>query len=78
MSSDASATTTVRIELTGRRATIEDVQDALDTLRREGIPETFEISLHQSQDREYIEGVPYAERPVAHSLWVEAARAAAA
>lgn len=70
------ATTTVRVELRDRRATIEDVQDALDTLRAEGIPDTFEVSIDQRAEREYDKDVPVDERPVTHSLVVEAHRAA--
>lgn len=73
---DLDATTKVVVELTHRRATIEDVRDALDTLTAEGIPDSFEVSIWQSVDREYIEGVPHADRPVTHRFRVEAERAA--
>ena len=69
------ATTTVRIELSGRPALIKDVQHALDTLLAEGIPDTFEISFHQSEERDSSSDLPYSERPIVHRMWIEARRA---
>lgn len=74
--SDLSGTTTVTVEMRGRRPTIEDVRAALDTLTAEGIPETFEVSIQQSEDREFIKDMPYDERPVEFLFRVTAERAA--
>lgn len=72
---DLTAATRVTVELTGRRPTIADVRAALDTLAAEGIPETFDVDIDQREDREYIEGVPHAERPIAYTFRVTADRA---
>lgn len=75
MSGDLNATTSVTVELTGRRPTIDDVRAALDVLTAEGIPETFEVDIVQREDREYIDGVPHAERPVTLLFRITAERA---
>lgn len=75
--SDLVATTKVRIELEGRTATIADLQAALDTFKREGIPETFEVSFHQFEERDNSDSaVPYAQRQVTRRMWLESERAA--
>lgn len=74
--SDLEATTRVSVEMRGRRPTIEDVRAALDTLTAEGIPETFEVSIIQREDREYEKDVPYEDRRVDYLFRVEAERAA--
>ena len=76
MNSDLESTTEVTVTLTGRRATIEDVQSALDVLLAEGIPETFEIDVDQRETTDYLPNTPPAERPIRHSLTVSASRAA--
>lgn len=76
MNADLDGTTKVTVELRGRRATIEDVRQALNTLTAEGIPETFEVSIYQREEREYLKDVPHEDRPVEHVLSVEASRAA--
>lgn len=70
------AETQVTVRLAGRRATIEAVQEALDVLRAEGIPDTFEVSINQSEDRAYSEDVLYKDRPVEHLLVVHSTRVA--
>lgn len=74
--SDLDGTTRVVVELRDRKPTIEDVRAALDTLTAEGIPETFEVSILQSEDREYIQDVPFDDRPVKYLFRVQAERAA--
>lgn len=76
MNTDLDGTTTVTVELRGRRATIEDVRAALDTLTAEGIPETFEVSILQNEDREYAPDKGYADREVTYLFRVEAERRA--
>lgn len=76
MNGDLDSTTTVRIELGGRRATVEDVQQALDTLRADGIPGTFEVAIGQSDDRKHEAGVACEDRIPNHRFWIEARRAA--
>ena len=76
MNVEITATTTVSLTIEGRPATIKDVQDALDVLRTEGIPDTFEISLRQAEDRVHVEGVPYRDQERRHTLNIEAKRAA--
>lgn len=73
---DADSTVTVEVVLRGRRATIEDVQGALDTLRSEGIPDTFEVTVVQSEERIHEEDVPYRDQKREHCLRVHARRAA--
>ena len=70
-----SGTTKVTVEMTTRRPTLADVQEALDILRAEGVPDEFEVSIIQSEDREYVQDVPYAERPVSLLFRMEAERA---
>lgn len=72
-----SSTTTVTIEIRDGKATINDVQAALDTLAREGIPGAFEITVRQWQDRNDSDReIPYGDRPVTHRMTIEASRAA--
>lgn len=72
----ATGTTSVTVELLDRAPTIEDVQDALNVLVAEGIPPTFEVDILHSEDREYEEGVPYADRKVRRVFRITASRAA--
>lgn len=73
---DLNGTTRVTVEMTGRRPTIADVRQALDILTADGLPDTFEVAIEQSENREYVEGVAYADRPVTFLFRVEAERAA--
>lgn len=70
-----SETTTVRIEL-DRQPTIEDIQQALDVFRAEGIPDTFEVDLHHGTERVGPRDLPYSEQEVRHTFWITAERAA--
>jgi hypothetical protein len=72
---DLTATTRVTVEVTSRPPTIADVREALDILIAEGIPDTFEVDIDQREDREYVDGVPFNERPVKHIFRLTAERA---
>lgn len=74
--SGAERTVIVEIVLRGRRATIEDVQEALDTLRCEGIPDSFEMTIDQSHDRVWEADVPARDQKREHVLRISAQRAA--
>lgn len=69
-------TTTVTVEITDRRPTIEDIQAALDVLRAEGIPDTFEVNVLSTQEREYDANVPPSQRRVMQTFRMTAERAA--
>lgn len=56
-----SETVTVTVEL-DRQPTIEDIQAAIDTLRAEGIPDSFEVDVVSTTERVYEEDVHYADR----------------
>ena len=76
MTEQTESTTTVEVIVRGRHATVEDVQDALDTLRAEGIPDTFDVEIYQREDRIPEEGVEYRHQRREHVLTVRASRAA--
>lgn len=69
-------TTVVTVEINDGKATIADIREALDTLEREGIPETFEVEIQQWVDRDDSDGsINYADRPRTHRMTIEASRA---
>lgn len=76
MNADHESTTSVEVVLRGRKATIEDVQQALDTLRAEGIPDTFNVDVTQSEDRVWEANVASADQKREHVLRIVAKRAA--
>lgn len=71
----ADSTTTIAIEL-DRLPTIKDIQRALDTMRAEGIPDTFEVDVVSTTVREDVKDVPYSERPERPLFRMTASRAA--
>ena len=73
MSADKSTRVQVRFD---RKPTIEDVQYALDVLRAEGIPDSFEVDVVNSEEREYEKDVPYADQKVVRVFQISAERAA--
>ncbi|MBA3782854.1 MAG: hypothetical protein H0X12_13510 [Nocardioides sp.] len=73
--SDLDATTSVTVRMDGRRATIEDLQEAINVLLAEGIPKTFEVDVNQSTERIGDRDVPYADRPLSHTFSLTAERA---
>lgn len=76
MNSDLDGTVTVEVTLRGRRATIEDVQQALATLLSEGIPPTFEVGVYQREERVYERDVATRDQELEHTLTIRAERAA--
>lgn len=75
MNADLNGTTCVSVELRGRRATIADVRQALDTLVADDIPETFEVSIRQYEDREHAPDKAREDRKVEYVFSIEAERA---
>lgn len=73
---DLDATTSVEVVLRGRAATIADMQHMLGVLTAEGIPDTFEVDIHQSTVRIPEEGVDYRDQRTEPILTVTARRAA--
>lgn len=73
MNGDLDATTSIEVAL-NRKPTLEDVQDALDYLRAEGIPDSFEVDISYSEDREYEEGVAWTDRKVTRRFVLSASR----
>lgn len=73
--SNASSTTTVTVTF-DHPPTIEEVQDALDILRAEGIPDSFDVTIDSRSEREYIKDVPLEDRPERYTFTVSAERAA--
>lgn len=73
---DIDATTTVEVVITDEPATIAEVRAALDTLEREGVPDTFSVTITQSHDRVYERDVPTDQQRREHRMTVTARRAA--
>ena len=74
--SEHEATVTVEIRLTGRAATLGDIQQALDVMTGEGIRATTEIEVWQREERVHEEGVPYADQQREQRFTIRATRAA--
>jgi len=73
---NTTGTTVVTVEINDGKATIADIREALDTLEREGIPETSEVDVSQWVDRDDSDtSIDYADRPRRHRMTIEASRA---
>lgn len=75
---ESEATVTVEVRLTGRAATLGDVQQALDVMTGEGIPAATEVETWQREERVHEEGVPYADQQREHRFTIRATRPAKA
>lgn len=69
-------TTTITVEICDRKPTVEDVQDALNILRAEGIPDTFEVEILSREEVEYAPDKPRDERKTTRTFRMSAERAA--